>query len=166
MACAKPSVLRHPRRYRGGDMAALRPPVPSSAAASAVMRGNRRRDTRPELAVRSALHRRGLRFRVDVPVLKDRRRRVDIVLSGPRVALFIDGCFWHGCPSHGSQPVANSDYWSRKLAGNVARDRDTDARLRREGWRVIRVWEHEDPDAAAAAIERVVRGEASPVRDY
>ena len=82
---------------------------------------------------------------------------------GSRTAVFIDGCFWHGCPSHGSQPVANSDYWSRKLARNVARDRDTDARLSGEGWRVIRVWEHEDPDTAAAAIERVVR--TSPVLD-
>jgi DNA mismatch endonuclease (patch repair protein) len=115
------------------------------------MKSTRRRDTPGELALRSQLHRRGLRFRVDTPVL-GLRRRPDIVFRGKRIAVFVDGCFWHGCPQHGTVPKANRDWWVAKLAANESRDRDTDERLSDAGWVVIRVWEHEDPVAAADRI--------------
>ena len=112
------------------------------------MRANSRAHTAPERALRSELHRRGLRFRVDAPVevgAPGRRPRPDIVFGRHRVAVFVDGCFWHACPEHGSLPVANRAFWKRKLDANSARDRRTDALLTEAGWRVIRVWEHEVP---------------------
>lgn len=133
-------------------------PVPSSATASAVMKGNQSRDTRPEVAVRSALHRRGLRFRKDYLLRVDGRRyRPDIVFTRQRVAVFLDGCFWHGCPKHGRTPRANNTYWSAKLARNVARDRQNDEALKDADWQVVRLWEHESVEAAVTTIEAVVR---------
>lgn len=114
------------------------------------MQAQRVRDTTPELALRRELHRRGLRYRVDYPVLP--RRKADIVFTKARVAVFVDGCFWHGCPEHGTWPKNNAEWWRAKIEANRARDADTDERLRAEGWKVIRVWEHEEP---AAAAERV-----------
>jgi DNA mismatch endonuclease (patch repair protein) len=122
-----------------------------------------RRDTAPEIALRRELHARGLRFRVDRPVLSDRRRRIDIVFGPRRVAVLVDGCFWHGCPQHATQPTANSDYWRDKIRANIERDRDTDERLAREGWHVIRVWEHEDPRVAADRVEAAVRARRTSV---
>lgn len=116
-----------------------------------------RRDTKPEILLRRLLHARGLRFRVDRAVLKDRRRRADIVFGPARVVVFVDGCFWHGCPEHATWPAANADYWREKIETNRARDRDTDLRLAAEGWHVIRVWEHEDSAEAADIIEAAVR---------
>lgn len=116
------------------------------------MRSNRRRDTSPEVAVRSMLHRSGLRFRVDVPLGFDRRRRADIVFPRARVAIFIDGCFWHGCPEHYSAPATNIDYWADKVEGNRARDRDTVRRLHESGWQALRYWEHEKPNEVVADI--------------
>ena len=132
-------------------------PHPSSPAVTAVMRGNRRRDTKPELRLRSALHRRGLRFRVDhrVPVV-GAGIRGDVVFTKAKVAVLVDGCFWHGCAEHGTQPRANATYWQAKLAGNIARDRRNDQQLADAGWQVVRVWEHEEPEAAAARIHDVV----------
>lgn len=121
------------------------------------MRANRRRDTRPELAVRSAVHAMGLRYRVDTRPVQELRRSADLVFSRARVAVFIDGCFWHGCPSHGSMPVANGQYWSDKIDRNQCRDRDTDQQLSEHGWLVIRAWEHEDPDQVARKIAHIVR---------
>ena len=121
------------------------------------MKSTRRVDTGPERALRSELHRRGLRYRVDRPVLNDRRRRVDIVFSAARLAVFVDGCFWHGCPKHGTLPRANAAFWRKKIERNQERDRDTNDRMIEAGWRVIRVWEHEDPKIAAERIEGVVR---------
>lgn len=115
-----------------------------------------RRDTAPELALRRELWRRGLRYRVDHPVL-GRRRRVDIAFTRARVAVFVDGCFWHGCPDHASIPKNNREWWLAKLAANSARDRHTDEELREDGWTVIRVWEHEDPTESADLVEKVVR---------
>ena len=115
------------------------------------------RDTAPEIALRRELHRRGLRFRIDRPVLADRRRRVDIVFRPTKVAVFVDGCFWHGCPVHATQPRANSGYWQEKIATNQRRDRDTDRQLEASGWLVMRIWEHEDPVDAASRIEETVR---------
>lgn len=121
------------------------------------MAGQRRRDTQPELALRRGLWARGLRYRVDYRVLPELRRRADLAFVGPRVAVFVDGCFWHRCPDHGTTPRANRAWWVAKLDKNVERDRDTDARLRAEDWVVVRVWEHEDPTDAVARVERAVR---------
>jgi DNA mismatch endonuclease (patch repair protein) len=116
-----------------------------------------RRDTAPELALRSELHRRGLRFRVDRPPLTGLRSRADIVFGPARVAVYVDGCFWHSCPEHGTKPKANAEWWERKLARNRERDAETDRVLREHGWDVVRVWEHEDPEEAAARVEAAVR---------
>lgn len=122
------------------------------------------RDTAPEMALRRELHRRGLRFRVDRPVLADKRRRVDIVFGPTKVAVFVDGCFWHGCPFHATQPRANSSYWQDKIATNQRRDRDTDRQLEAAGWMVIRIWEHEDPIDAASRIEDAVHRRRTELR--
>lgn len=111
-----------------------------------------RRDTAPEVALRRALHAAGHRFRVVHPVPGNRRRTIDIAFPRARLAVFVDGCFWHGCPEHGTRPKANSTWWTTKLSTNQARDADTDRLLREAGWHVIRVWEHED---VAAATDRV-----------
>lgn len=120
------------------------------------MQATPRRDTACELAVRSAVHRMGLRFRTDWP-LPGTRRRADLAFISAKVAVFVDGCFWHGCPQHASWPKANAGWWRAKLKGNVTRDRDTDTRLSATGWKVLRFWEHEECTAAARAIARVVR---------
>lgn len=109
----------------------------------------RRRDTAPEVALRRELHRLGLRFRLQDAALPG---RPDVVLTRARIAVFVDGCFWHGCPQHGVTPKANRAFWAEKIAGNQARDRDRDARLTRLGWTALHVWEHEDPAAAAQRI--------------
>jgi DNA mismatch endonuclease (patch repair protein) len=121
------------------------------------MQANRSRDTGPELALRRLLHALGLRYRVSVRPLKEVRRTADVVFGPAKVAVFVDGCFWHGCPDHGTVPVTNADYWVPKLERNVERDRHTDELLRTAGWVSIRVWEHEDPAPAAARIARTVR---------
>ncbi|MEW6319510.1 MAG: DNA mismatch endonuclease Vsr [Acidobacteriota bacterium] len=126
-------------------------PDPSSTGARRRMQATRRRDTPCELALRSWLHRLGMRFRVDWPV-PGTRRRADVALVASRVAIFVDGCFWHGCPIHGTWPKSNAEWWRRKLQTNVARDRDTDARLTALGWQVFRVWEHEDSAKAAMRL--------------
>lgn len=120
------------------------------------MQGNRSRDTKPELAVRRAIHRRGLRYRVAVRPEPALRRTADLVFRSARVAVFVDGCYWHGCPEHFIAPLTNSAYWGPKVGGNVARDRDTDRVLNAAGWTVMRFWEHEDPEAAADAVAAVV----------
>lgn len=115
----------------------------SSAAASATGRANRRRDTGPELALRSALHRSGLRFRVDFPLRAGQVRvRPDIVFRRQRMAVFVDGCFWHGCPDHYVAPNANDSFWAGKLVSNRDRDRLVNHSLKEEGWTVVRIWEH------------------------
>jgi DNA mismatch endonuclease (patch repair protein) len=121
------------------------------------MKANRRRDTQPELRLRSALHNRGLRYRcdlrVDVPAL---RVRPDIVFTRQRVAVFVDGCYWHGCPEHGSTPTRNGDYWRAKIVANQARDERVAAGLEAAGWHVVRIWEHDDMDKAAERIAAIV----------
>lgn len=103
------------------------------------MRNTPTRDTPAELAIRRVLHARGFRYRVDVSPEKGLRRKADIVFRSARVAVFVDGCFWHKCPEHGSAPKANAAWWRDKLNANVWRDRDTDARLTEAGWTVVRV---------------------------
>jgi DNA mismatch endonuclease (patch repair protein) len=109
------------------------------------------------MAVRRVLHARGLRYRVDVAVPPLLRRRADIVFTKARVAIFLDGCFWHGCPKHGTVPRRNRSWWRAKIAENQRRDRDTARVLTEFGWTVMRFWEHDDPAVAAARIEAVVR---------
>jgi DNA mismatch endonuclease (patch repair protein) len=122
------------------------------------MRGSTRRDTKPELALRSELHRRGLRFRVDYPIQAlGRRVRADVAFPRRRVAVFVDGCFWHRCPQHGRTPEVNLEYWQPKFKRNVERDRAVDAALRSAGWGVVRVWEHEIPPHAANVVEHALR---------
>jgi DNA mismatch endonuclease (patch repair protein) len=134
-------------------MAASGYPHPSSAAATAVMKANHRVDTRPERALRSALHRQGERFRKDFSIRAgDVRVRPDIVFTRRRLAVFVDGCFWHRCPQHATSPRSNSEYWRTKLDGNVARDRRNDAALRADGWSVLRVWEHEPVEEAVVRV--------------
>lgn len=117
------------------------------------MQANRRRDTKPELLLRSALHRAGFRYRCDLRIdLPGGRVRPDIVFTRRKVAVFVDGCFWHCCPEHGSQPAVNQGYWSPKLAGNVARDARNTKLLSDAGWVVVRIWEHE---SAASGFERI-----------
>ncbi|WP_244221508.1 very short patch repair endonuclease [Streptomyces nigra] len=116
-----------------------------------------RRDTRPELALRRAVHALGLRYRVSVRPLPHLRRTADLVFTKAKVAVFLDGCFWHGCPEHYSASVANSDYWARKISRNKARDADTDRQLIDAGWIVVRIWEHEDPIIAASHVAECVR---------
>lgn len=133
-------------------------PHPLDADVSRRMRGNRRRDTRPERALRSALHARGLRFRKDLPIRAGGRLvRPDIIFTRAKLTIFVDGCYWHACPEHGTEPRRNSAYWSRKLKGNVDRDRAVNTALCSAGWLVMRVWEHEDPEDAASRIVATLR---------
>jgi DNA mismatch endonuclease (patch repair protein) len=131
-------------------------PEASSAAALRRMRCARRRDTTPELALRSRLHRLGLRYRVDISPLPGLRRRADLLFPRARVAVFVDGCFWHGCPIHGTWPKANAQWWRSKLEANQRRDHDTDRQLLERGWHVVRIWAHENPDLAAQTVVSVV----------
>jgi len=121
------------------------------------MQANRSRDTKPELAVRRLLHAHGLRYRVATAPIPGLRRRADIVFTRQRIAVFIDGCFWHGCNDHGRKKFQhNVDYWSTKIASNMERDLDTSARLSVAGWHVMRFWEHESPIEVAGAIEQAI----------
>lgn len=99
----------------------------------------------------------GLRYRVDYPVLEKPRRRADLAFTRARVAVFVDGCFWHGCPDHGTWPKRNAEFWRHKIETNRRRDRDTNERLRQKGWTVIRIWEHEDPTEAGSRVAEAVR---------
>jgi len=115
------------------------------------------RDTRPEVELRSELHRRGLRFRISRRPLPSLRSTADIVFGPAKVAVYVDGCFWHSCPQHGTQPSSNETWWAAKLRRNRERDAATDRALREAGWRAVRVWEHEPSDAAADRIQTIVR---------
>jgi DNA mismatch endonuclease (patch repair protein) len=122
-----------------------------------------RRDTRPEIELRSELHRRGRRFRVDCRPDPQIRAKADIVFTKARVAVFVDGCFWHVCPEHQTWPQSNADWWRHKLEGNVARDRRADAALTAAGWDVVRVWEHQSPTEAADQVEVSLARRARPM---
>ncbi|HJQ95666.1 MAG TPA: very short patch repair endonuclease [Acidimicrobiia bacterium] len=130
------------------------PPPPSSPEIELRMKRQRRRDTSPEVALRRALFGRGLRYRVDHKVVG--RQRVDVAFTRRKVAVFVDGCFWHRCPVHGTVPVANRDWWLKKLATNEQRDRVTNAVLNEIGWVVVRVWEHESSVEAADRIQALL----------
>lgn len=140
-------------------------PDPLSPDVSRRMSGQRSRDTGIERELRATLHRRGLRYRVHVRLLPGLRREADIVFPRSRVAVFVDGCFWHGCGLHGTWPRSNAQWWREKIESNQQRDRDTDARLRDAGWLPLRVWEHELTQEAADRIEHALSergGHVSP----
>jgi DNA mismatch endonuclease (patch repair protein) len=124
---------------------------------AALMKRFRSRDTQPELAVRRALHALGLRYRVHRAVPSSPRRTIDIAFPTERLAVFIDGCYWHGCPVHGKTPTTNSDWWRQKIGSNVARDLETNEVLESHGWTVVRRWEHEDPVIVAEQVADTVR---------
>jgi DNA mismatch endonuclease (patch repair protein) len=118
-----------------------------------------RRDTGPELALRKVLHAAGYRYRIQYPVPGRPRRTIDVAFTKQKVAVFVDGCFWHGCTTHRGVPTANNAWWQAKLAKNLTRDADTSAHLRELGWAVVRAWEHEAPDEALARIEAVLNAD-------
>jgi DNA mismatch endonuclease Vsr len=130
----------------------------SSSAVHAVMRANRGKNTGPELALRGCLHRRGLRYLVNANPLDEGRTTADVVFPRDQVAVFLDGCFWHGCPEHYRPATRNADFWDKKISGNRTRDTRTTEKLMAAGWTVVRIWEHDDPVQAAENIERLIRG--------
>ncbi|WP_378099379.1 very short patch repair endonuclease [Cellulomonas sp. T2.31MG-18] len=141
------------------------PPHPGSSSAAVSRRMSRlpRRDNAAELAVRRILHAHGLRYRVVFPVSGRPRRSIDIAFTRAMVAVFIDGCYWHGCPEHGTQPSANSEWWRTKIAANQARDVDTSEHLANLGWTVLRFWEHVPAEDVATRVSRVVSERVSAV---
>lgn len=128
----------------------------SSQATRHVMKGNRGRDTKPELAVRRAAHALGLRYRTSARPLQNVRRTADMVFVREKVAVYIDGCFWHGCPHHYVASKTNASFWDAKIHTTRQRDTETDQLLRQAGWTPIRIWEHDDPQTAAETIRRVI----------
>lgn len=127
------------------------------------MLGNRNRDTSPERALRSLVHAAGLRYRVAAKPLPGMRRTADLVFRPARVAVFVDGCFWHGCPDHFVPPKTNPEYWREKIGRNVQRDRDTDARLAEAGWLVLRFWEHESAEKCSRVVCEAVASRRAAV---
>jgi len=121
------------------------------------MQGNRSRDTKPEIALRKLLHAMGLRYRVCAPPVRGVRRTADIVFGPARVAVEVRGCFWHGCPDHYRAPASNRQFWSDKVARNLARDAETAATFEAAGWLLVVVWEHDDVATSATHIAHVVR---------
>lgn len=131
-------------------------PEPSSEAARKRMESTGRRDTAAEKALRAILFRRGFRYRVDLAPLPGLRRRADLVFPRQKVAVYVDGCFWHGCPIHATWPKANAEFWRNKIEANRQRDEDTNRRLGEAGWVVLRIWEHENAEAAADRVATAV----------
>ncbi|WP_229700982.1 very short patch repair endonuclease [Streptomyces camponoticapitis] len=128
----------------------------SSVAVRAVMTANKGKDTKPEMLLRAALHRKGLRYRVGIRPLPELRRTADVVFPKVKVAVFVDGCFWHGCPDHYRPSKQNSEAWSKKVKENRDRDTATTIALKEQGWTVLRFWEHEDLELAAEEIRATV----------
>lgn len=143
-------------------MAERAPSFASTASVRNRMQRQARKDTGCELLLRRALHARGLRYRVHRRVLPDLRREADLVFRGARVAVFVDGCFWHGCQRHRTPSITNSAWWAAKIARNVERDAQTSALLTSAGWSVVRVWEHADAVRAAEVVANIVRARRRP----
>lgn len=142
---------------------AKRKSVPSASSEDARRRmvSVRQRDTAPEIRLRSILHSMGFRYRIDAQPLRELRRKADIVFRRSKVAVYIDGCFWHACPMHATWPKLNARFWRTKIEENRRRDKDTNRRLLEAGWTVVRVWEHEDPATAALRIAPLLRSYAA-----
>jgi DNA mismatch endonuclease, patch repair protein len=136
----------------------------SSVDVRAIMQGNRSRDTKPELRLRSQLYALGLRYRVSMRPIPTVRRTADVVFPGARLAVFVDGCYWHGCPAHYRPARQNTEFWSEKIIANRERDAQVNQLLEQAGWHVIRVWEHEDPSAAARRIAVLIRSKEATRR--
>lgn len=130
--------------------------LPSSPDASRRMAKVRQKGTDAEVALRREMYRIGLRYRIDYEVMRKPRRVADIAFPGRKIAIFVDGCFWHGCPEHATWPKQNAEFWREKIEANRRRDADTNDRLRSLGWMVLRFWSHESPSMAAKAVARVV----------
>jgi len=146
-----------PRTVKLGGGQTVPYPEPGSPLATQIGKANLRTGTRAEERVRRELHRLGLRYRKDVLLrAQDVRTHADLVFRSVRVAVFIDGCFWHMCPEHFQMPKSNLEYWRPKLQGNVARDRRVDAALEDDGWTVVRIWEHVPVPAAARVVVNVL----------
>jgi DNA mismatch endonuclease, patch repair protein len=145
------------------DITPVKTLIDVQPATSARMSKQARRDTEPELLLRRGLHQFGLRYRVDHPLPGMPRRRADILFTRAKVAVFVDGCFWHGCPEHKTTPAHNAAWWTAKLTRNFERDRETDAHLISLGWTVLRVWEHENMTHAATDIGRIVRSRTNSI---
>jgi DNA mismatch endonuclease, patch repair protein len=133
----------------------------SSPEISAKMSRHPRRDTGPELGLRRLLHAAGLRYRVQYPVPGMGRRTIDIAFPGRRVAIFVDGCFWHGCADHSHIPASNSEWWQEKFRRNSARDEETDNHLLNSGWHVVRLWEHQTAPEMLSQVRDVLDQAAS-----
>ena len=144
-------------RPEGGSHSSSGDGAEVAPATRSRMQRTKQRDNRGEKALRSTLHGLGLRFRLHRRLLPGSTRTADVVFPSSRLAVFLDGCFWHGCPIHGTWPKRNGDWWRAKIEANQQRDRNTDERLAALGWRVVRVWEHEEPTEAAARIAILVR---------
>ena len=129
---------------------------PSSPETSRRMARVRQKGTSAEIALRRELYRRGLRYRVDYEVLKKPRRVADVAFPGLKIAIFVDGCFWHGCLQHATWPKQNAEFWRQKIEANRLRDADTNSRLLDAGWTVLRFWEHESPDEATEIVAQAV----------
>jgi DNA mismatch endonuclease (patch repair protein) len=138
----------------------------TNARARNVMRANRGRDTKPELAVRRILHSRGLRYRVNRRPVNSVSRTSDIVFASTRVTVFIDGCYWHGCPEHYVASKSNTDYWSSKIANNRSRDAETNVLLSNAGWLVLRFWSHEEPLVVADVITNAIYARRMTIGRY
>lgn len=179
MSSSTPSRRRNPSSFRrwmttvGSPVRRstpeeARPEVTSETCgpspASGRMSRQATRDTAPEMRLRTQLHSLGLRYRVHVRPLPELRRTADIVFPRVRVAVFVDGCFWHSCPAHATAPSANGEWWAAKLTKNVERDLDTDRKLTAAGWLVVRVWEHEDPTEASGRVVEAIRGRRPAAR--
>ena len=149
----------HPKRDRADTSWASSPGTRRS------MQSNKGRDTKPELALRRAVHAMGLRYRVSYRPVPSIRRTADLAFTRVRIAVFLDGCFWHGCPEHHTVAKTNADYWASKFEKNRERDRQTDRLLEEAGWTVLRIWEHEDPFEAAARVHALYRSRLTTTVD-
>jgi DNA mismatch endonuclease, patch repair protein len=156
---ANAQALANPAKHSGETLKSWA----ASAAVRRVMRGNKSRDTEPEIAVRRAVHAMGLRYRVVARPLVGVRRTADLVFRRVKVAIFVDGCFWHGCPAHHAPPKTNAGYWAMKIEGNRVRDRHTTAMLTAAGWTVLRFWSHEEPLTVATQIAEVIQNKRAAI---
>jgi len=121
------------------------------------MKSVRRSGTKAEELLRKALTEQGLKkYQVDARPLPNSSRKADILFPKERVAVFVDGCFWHGCPIHSTQAKTNAEFWDQKIKANKRRDVDTNRTLKKSGWLVLRVWEHENPQGAAKRIAKIM----------
>lgn len=137
-------------------------PTPKDDTVRRHMELQRRRDTKPEVQLRKALHAKGYRFRVNYPVPGRPRRTIDIAFTRAKVAIFVDGCFWHSCPTHGVAPKNNAAWWATKLTENQIRDKETTQILRQDGWRVVRLWEHQTVDEQLELVEQALAADSAP----